>query len=232
MSHKVYNKLILKGKPEDIKVLIDGCYGNPLKKDGTISEEINVTFNSYIKVNSIEEAIEKWGVAEDSLMYYDVSFIEAKNSLMYYGTCLDEAKKGLESYSDNAECEVGISFQTYNGVVFKWVKAMAKANPKINIKYYVTDTVRDFYSACEFDINTDNIEYKVEKYESGAELEYKFLNHSLEDLMKHKINYGEFMMDTGKDDFKFNINDIMDYLREEFKFLSDDDFKALIDKVA
>ena len=212
MSYKVYNKLILKGNPEDIKVLIDGCYGNVLMRC-----EINVTFNSYIKVNNVEEAIEKWGVAEDSLNYYDISF--------------DKAKEELELHKDDEEYEVGISFETYSGIVFNWVKAMAKANPKVHIKYFTTDTVLDLYYSCEFDINTNNIEYKTEKYESGAELEYKFLNHSLEDLMKHKISYGEFMIDTGKDDFKFNINDIMDYLRKEFKFLSDDDFKALIDKV-
>ena len=217
MAYKVYNRLILKGNPEDIKVLIDGCYGNILMRDGSISEETNVTFNSYIKVNSIEEAIEKWGVAEDSLNYYDISF--------------EKAKELLELHKDNKEYQVEISFQTYNGTVFNWVREMAKVNPKVNIKYFTTDTVLDFYNSCEFDIKTNNIEYKREEYESGAELGYKFLNQSLEDLMKHKISYGEFMMDTGEDDFEFDINDIMDYLRKEFKFLSDSDFKALIDKV-
>ncbi|MBQ8997847.1 MAG: hypothetical protein IJ086_04030 [Clostridium sp.] len=218
MSRKVYNRIILKGITKDIKTLIDGCYGNALILDGTpegtFSKETTLTFNSYVKVKNIEEAIEKWGVAEDSIRYY-----------------VENPEEKLASYEKDSECEISISFETYNGIVFKWVREMAKANSKVNIKYYVTDTVTDFYSSCEFDVNTDNIEYKIETYESSAELEYKFLNHSLEELMKHKISYGECKIDTGEDDFKFNINDIMDYLRKEFKFLSDDNFKALIDKV-
>ena len=218
MANKVYNKLILKGKAVDLKVLLDGCHGHVLLEDGILSTNTNLTFNSYIKINSVEEAIEKWGVAVDSLAYYDVSF--------------DEADKTIELCKDNEECEVEISFQTYNGIVFKWVKEMAKANPDVSIKYYVVDRNNSFYSSCIFYKDTKNIEYKTERYISAPELEYKFLNAPLEEIMKYKISTCRFMLDTGKGDYEFKIEDVMDYLRHEFKFLSEGDFKALVDKVA
>ena len=215
MSQEVYNKILLKGEAQSLRNLLDSCKGYPVLENGTISTEEDITFNSYIKVDTQEEASEKWGVAVDSLRYYKCSF--------------EKAYEIIESNQEE-ECSIEISFMTYNGIVFKWVSEMAKANPDVNIRYYVLDRINDFYSSCEFDANSKNVEYKTERYLSVSELEYKFLKYDLKDILNSRIGYAKFRLDTGEDDFEFDLEDAMGYLEEEFKFLSEDKFAKLMDE--
>ena len=220
MSVKVYNQLILKGNVDSLIKLLKGCYGNPLLDElDAVGKEVCPTFNSYIKINEENidrnEIYNKWGTSVDSLRDYISSF--------------ENAFDKLENYKDKDEYEIKISFETYNGFVFSWVKELAKSNFNVNIKYFVVDKINDFYSSCIFDINTNNTKYATERYVSNAELRYKFLGVPLKDIINSEIDYAKLMLDVDNDK-EFNVNSIKDYLKSEFSFLDKEEFELLLCK--
>lgn len=215
--NKVLNKICIKGNPKDLKVLLEGCHQTVNFEDGTTGKA-NLTFNEYVPVTSLEEAKEKWGVSEDSLAYYDLSF--------------DEAEAKIEECKNDTECEASIVFETYDGIVLNWVKAMAKANPKVEIRYCVFDKFNKFYAGYKFDLNTNNLEYKTENYKTAPELQNKFLNQDIEKLMEYSISTAKFNMFKGLEfEEDFRIDDAMDYLKDEYRFLSEKEFNEILNRV-
>lgn len=221
MSIKVYNQLILEGCKKDIETLINNCYGvSPMEECKKINKPY-LTFNSYLALDSDdrEKAYATWGTAVDSLNDYSISF--------------ETVMKNLSNKKPDDITTQNISFETYNGFVFPWVKEMAKSNPNVKVKYFVVDKAFPYFGACEFDDESNNIEYNSEKYSTHCELKHKFLGYSLEESLKDEVDYIEFKMNLYSDEnkeYKLTLDEKKELIEREFSFLPNEDLVKLIEE--
>lgn len=219
MSRKIYNQLILKGNTEEIRVALKKCYGlSPLSECKSIEDKLLPTFNSYLKLssNNRDEACNVWGVCVDELYLYEQSFVNAF--------------KELSKIKEDEFCKINLPFETVNGIVFPWVKALAKANPTIEIEYFVIDRVNDYFASASFDVSTKNEEYYCIKYKTSSELKHKFLNIPIDEVFYSEISYSQGQMEAYSNDEKyvFKFEDVEDWMKKEFSFLNETEYQKLV----
>ena len=219
MSIKVYNQLILKGKADEIRVALNKCYGlSPLSECKSTEDKLLPTFNSYVKLSgdNREEAYNVWGTSVDELYLYEQSFVSAF--------------KDLDKVKQDEACKINLSFETINGIAFPWIKALAKANPTIEIEYFVADNLSDYFASASFDVLTKNEEYNCIKYKTNSELKHKFLNMSLEEVFCSELSYAQGQIEgySSDENYVFKFKDIEDWMKREFSFLNESQYKELV----
>lgn len=219
MSVKVYNQLILEGAKKDLEALINKCYGESVMEECKGLSKPYLTFNSYIKLDNDDRnnAYSAWGVSVDSLNDYVSSF--------------ERVLENLSQLESDTISEQKISFETHNGFVFKWVKEMAKDNPNVKIKYFVTDRITNYFASCVFEINSNNLEYEAKNYSSDSELRHKFLGYSLEEALKDELRYRETRLSLYSSDekrYKLTSEDKLAIIKSEFSFLPKNELEELI----
>ncbi|MBQ3421972.1 MAG: hypothetical protein IJH34_09945 [Romboutsia sp.] len=218
MATLVYNNLKIRGKKDEVKKALEKCYGlSPMEECKSKKNKLYPTFNSYIKLDNDDrnKAYNLWGSSVDTLSDYSFEF--------------DKAFKKISECEDGCICEVSVAFQTHNGIVFPWVQEMSKCNPNINIKYYVIDEITKYFVGFIFDKSISEEGYIAKQYSSNPELMYNFLDINLKDVFNNRVAYIQSKMEGYSGyDYVFKLEDVMDILETEFKFIPDEDFRKLV----
>ena len=107
---------------------------------------------------------------------------------------------------------------------------MAKANPTIEIEYFVADNLSDYFASASFDVLTKNEEYNCIKYKTNSELKHKFLNMSLEEVFCSELSYAQGQMEgySNDENYVFKFEDIENWMKKEFSFLNESQYKDLV----